>query len=138
MFSSSVGVVKKVSVHPVLGKTINMVAVDRNCTIAIVATRDSCSAARYSIRCHISQRLFKCFHGKCQRRYKYPQDLDRHIAMHSVAKFDCDLCDKTFSQKRLLKRHSVVHLNVCAYKCSNCNESFKHYNQLYRHRKRCP
>ena len=47
-FSSSVAVVKNVSVHPVLGKTINMVAVDRNCTIVTAATRDSCLAARYS------------------------------------------------------------------------------------------
>ena len=96
------------------------------------------STLQQHIRCHISQKLFKCFYGKCQRRYKYPQDLDRHIATHSLAKFGCEMCDKTFSQKRLLKRHSVVHLNVCAYKCSNCNEAFKHYNQLYRHRKRCP
>ena len=72
------------------------------------------SMLRQHIRCHISQKLFKCFYGKCQRRYKYPQDLDHHIAMHSLAKFGCEICDKTFSQKRLLKRHSVVHLNVCA------------------------
>ena len=96
------------------------------------------STLQQHIRCHISQKLFKCFYGKCQRRYKYPQDLDHHIATHSSAKFGCEMCDKIFSQKRLLKRHSVVHLNVCAYKCSNCNEAFKHYNQLYRHRKRCP
>ena len=47
-FFSSVVVVKNVSVHPVLGKTINMVAVDRNCTLATAATRDSCLAARYN------------------------------------------------------------------------------------------
>ena len=47
-FSSSVIVVKNVSVHPVLGKTINMVAVEINGTIVTAATRDSYSAAHYS------------------------------------------------------------------------------------------
>ena len=95
------------------------------------------SMLRQHNRSHTCQKLFKCFHGKCQSRYKHPQDLERHIASHSADRFECEMCDKFFSQKRLLKRHLVVHSNICAYKCSNCKESFKHYNQLYRHRKRC-
>ena len=30
-------------------------------------------------RAHLSQRLFKCFTRKCQKSYKHPQDLHRHI-----------------------------------------------------------
>ena len=95
------------------------------------------SMLRQHNRSHTCQKLFKCFHGKCQSRYKHPQDLECHIATHNVDRFECEMCDKFFSQKRLLKRHLVVHTNICTYKCSNCKESFKHYNQLYRHRKRC-
>ena len=47
IYFSSVQAAKKVSVHLVPGKTINMVVVDRNCTNVIVVTSDSCSAARY-------------------------------------------------------------------------------------------
>ena len=50
-------------------------------------------------RRHISQRLFKYFHGGCYMSYKHPQDLSRHTAMHQQITFECDLCDKTFKQK---------------------------------------
>ena len=32
-------------------------------------------------------------------RYKHPQDLEWHIATHQAVKFECDMCDKSFSQK---------------------------------------
>ena len=85
---------------------------------------------------HISQRLFKCFHGGCHMSYKHPQDLGRHAAMHQQITFNCDLCDKTFKQKRLLKHHEVVHTNDQPYQCHLCGENFKHNNQLYRHKKK--
>ena len=85
---------------------------------------------------HISQRLFKCFHGGCYMSYKHLQDLSRHAAMHQQITFECDLCDKTFKQKRLLKRHEVVHTNDQPYQCPHCGQCFKHNNQLYRHKKK--
>ena len=87
-------------------------------------------------RRHISQRHFKCFHGGCYMSYKHPQDLSRHAATHQQITFDCDLCDKTFKQKRLLKRHEVVHTNDEPYRCQLCGQKFKHNNQLYRHKKK--
>ena len=87
-------------------------------------------------RSHISQRLFKCFHGGCYISYKHPQDLSRHAAMHQQITFDCDMCDKTFKQKRLLKHHEVVHTNDQLYQCPLCGQYFKHNNQLYRHKKK--
>ena len=95
------------------------------------------SMLRQHNRRHICQKLFKCFYGRCNNRYKHPQDLERHIDTHQAVKFDCEMCDKSFSQKHLLKRHSVVHSNVCAYKCEHCREKFHHYNQLDRHHKKC-
>ena len=87
-------------------------------------------------RRHISQRHFQCFHGGCYMSYKHPQDLSRHAATHQQITFDCDLCDKTFKQKRLLKRHEVVHTNDEPYRCQLCGQKFKHNNQLYRHKKK--
>ena len=85
---------------------------------------------------HISQRLFKCFHGGCYMSYKHPQDLSRHTATHEQIMFECDLCDKTFKQKRLLKHHEAVHTNAQPYLCPNCGQCFKHNKQLYRHKKK--
>ena len=31
---------------------------------------------------HISQKLYKCFYGGCNRSYKHPQDLESHTATH--------------------------------------------------------
>ena len=84
-------------------------------------------------RSHISQRLLKCFHGGCYMSYKYLQDLSRHAATHQQITFECDLCDETFKQKHLLKRHEVVHTNAQPYQCPHCGQCFKHNNQLYRH-----
>ena len=88
-------------------------------------------------RKHISQKLFKCFYGGCTMSYKHPQDLERHTSAHQQIKFECEMCDKAFSQKHLLKRHAVVHTNVMPYHCRICNTVFKHNNQLYRHKKKC-
>ena len=80
-------------------------------------------------RCrHVSQRLFKCFHGGCYRSYKHPQDLSRHTATHQQITFECDLCDKTFKQKRLLKHHEAVNTNAQPYVCPHCDQCFKHNN----------
>ena len=60
---------------------------------------------------HISQRLFKCFHGGCYVSYKHLQDLSRHAAMHQQITFECDLCDKTFKQKRSVMKLYILMLN---------------------------
>ena len=76
-------------------------------------------------RCkHILQKLFKCFYGGCNRSYKHPQDLKRHTATHQQIKFECEMCDKTFGQKHLLKHHAAVHTNVMLYHCPICNAGF--------------
>ena len=62
--------------------------------------------------------------------------LSRHAATHQQITFDCDLCDKTFKEKRLLKQHEVVHTNDEPYRCQLCGKTFKHNNQLYRHKKK--
>ena len=55
------------------------------------------STLRQHNRSHTCQKLFKCFYSKCMNRYKHPQDLERHIATHQTVKFECDMCDKSFS-----------------------------------------
>ena len=129
------------------GKSINTPSTWRNhkyCEKPKLHKCDSCSkyflfknTLRQHKRSHISQKLFKCFYGGCNRHYKHPQYLKRHTATHQQVKLDCELCDKTFGQKHLLKCHEVVHTNILAYRCDPCNLQFKHYNQLYRHRKKC-
>ena len=63
-------------------------------------------------RSHVIQRHYKCFYGRYRKTYKHPQDLNRHVTTHLSDKYDCEMCDKSFHQKRLLKRHEPVHSNI--------------------------
>ena len=71
--------------------------------------------------CHSKVKMFRCIFGSCQLSYKHPQDLNRHVAMHQQTTFNCELCDKTFTQKRLLKRHEVIHTNLLPHVCGYCS-----------------
>ena len=88
-------------------------------------------------RMHTTMKKYECFHGGCNKKYRHPQDLIRHIQIHQDKSYECDFCDKKFVEKRLLKRHAVIHLKITPYKCEKCNKGFKHNNQLYRHKKKC-
>ena len=89
-------------------------------------------------RCsHLRQRLYQCRHGKCQWEYRHPQDLARHTLTHTKKTFECDLCEKTFKQKRLLRCHEAIHSTTYRYFCQSCDKGFIHNNQLFRHRKSC-
>ena len=68
-------------------------------------------------RVHICYKMYHCFYGGCNKQYKHPQDLDRHVASHLGKKFDCLLCNYSNDQKRLLKHHSAVHQNKPRYNC---------------------
>ena len=71
-------------------------------------------------RRHTKLKMYQCFHGGCNRKYRHPQDLTRHIKSHQEKSFECDFCDKKFAEKRLLKRHLIVYQNIKVYKCEKC------------------
>ena len=88
-------------------------------------------------RKHKTHKIFECFHGGCTKKYKHPQDLARHVNTHLNVHFECDFCDKAFKEKRLLKRHLVIHKKTTPYQCKICKKEFRHSNQLHRHKKNC-
>ena len=73
------------------------------------------SRMRQHRRLHMTQKHFRCFYGGCSKVYKHSQDLTRHTATHMMITYECELCDKTFQQKRLLRRHESVHVSTCQY-----------------------
>ena len=88
-------------------------------------------------RAHIKQRLYRCFHGRCTKSYKHPQDITRHANSHLSKKFECPICDYSSDQECILKRHFAVHQTTPRYHCKKCGSGFTHYNQLFRHRQKC-
>ena len=94
------------------------------------------SKLRQHKRAHVTHKMFNCCYGGCTKRYQHPQDLQWHIATHTGVEFECDLCDKKFHQKRLLRCHEAVHSKELCFFCTHCNTGYKHQNQLFRHRQK--
>ena len=51
---------------------------------------------------HQRYKTHECFANNCNRRYKWPQDLLRHIKIHLKVKYCCEYCDYTTHESRLL------------------------------------
>ena len=52
---------------------------------------------------HTKLKMYECFHEGCNKKYRHPQNLIRHIQNHQEKTFECDFCEKKFAEKRLLK-----------------------------------
>ena len=82
------------------------------------------SLYRIHVRTHLRSKIHKCFAGSCNKEYKWPQDLHRHIQTHLKRRYDCNICNYSNTQEYLLKRHLKKH-------------SDKWYTQLKRHSTKC-
>ena len=60
-------------------------------------------------------------------------DLVRHKQAHNEVRYNCLQCDKSFSRKGDLKRHSIIHTGEKPHKCTQCNFSCSDYSNLIRH-----
>ena len=76
------------------------------------------SKLRQHRRSHVKHKMYLCFHGSCNKRYKHPQDLIHHKETHQPKGYECELCDKSFSEKRLLRCHIAVHEVGFRYFCA--------------------
>ena len=87
---------------------------------------------------HKRYKTYRCFSKDCNKIYKWPQDLLRHVKNHLGRNLHCKDCSYTTFEKRLLIQHAATHLDVKKYKCrQNCIQTFKHCMQRYRHEKNC-
>ena len=95
------------------------------------------SAHRFHHLTHLMQKLHCCFAAGCNKAYKWPQDLDRHLQKHLKAKWNCKDCGETFFEKRLLHRHQAVHRPNNVYWCKTCDFGCKWYTQMSHHQQVC-
>ena len=95
------------------------------------------SLYRIHVRTHLRSKIYKCFAGSCNKEYKWPQDLHRHILTHLQKRYNCNMCDYSNTQKYLLKRHLKKHSDKTNYECELCEFKCKWYTQLKRHLTKC-
>ncbi|XP_039535802.1 uncharacterized protein wu:fe05a04 isoform X2 [Pimephales promelas] len=62
---------------------------------------------------------------KCGSSFRLRNSLLRHLEWHNVGIFSCSDCDRTYSSKASLLRHSFSHLGVLPYTCLKCKRHFR-------------
>ena len=89
-------------------------------------------------KAHSKVKMHSCFSGGCAKKYKWAQDLHRHIKKHLNIVFHCSVCDYSSHEKRRVKGHFIKHIDIKKYVCKQCNYSCKYRTQWTRHLKKCP
>ena len=73
----------------------------------------------------------------CDKEFKLKHNLKIHIETHEGKRYECTLCQKTFSQATTLKQHfSIVHDGQKPPNCQICDMNFKSKQGLFIHIKR--
>ena len=60
--------------------------------------------------------------------------LQKHMRIHTKEKpYECDVCEKRFTQSGNLKRHMVIHTNERPYECHVCEKRYRQLSGLKYH-----
>jgi zinc-finger C2H2-type/Zinc-finger of C2H2 type len=91
---------------------------------------------RHRIRHSKTEKDFVCH--QCGAKYYSVDSLKEHCFLsHSleaeIVHYQCDICEKKFRLKRLLKRHVQSHFANGHFRCEPCAKTYKSEAQLNRH-----
>lgn len=78
-----------------------------------------------ALKRHSSRHSVARFQCKtCKRSYTTNEDLQKHVGIHTGEHW-CDVCFKIFASKGTLTAHKKRHLNEHTYSCSICGQCFR-------------
>ncbi|CAH0393851.1 unnamed protein product [Bemisia tabaci] len=71
----------------------------------------------------------------CGKEYKDIRTLNSHLKVHGEPEFECQICDKKFHRKSILRRHLLSVHSSFKFQCSLCPSSFSTDNAYQLHMK---
>ncbi|XP_029309254.1 uncharacterized protein LOC115022414 [Cottoperca gobio] len=72
---------------------------------------------------------------KCGNSFQSVQEKFRHLCVHSVKRFDCSQCGKSFKKMHLLGKHELTHTQNRIFTCRQCGEVYPSMSELRSHQK---
>ena len=81
------------------------------------------------MRTHTNEKPYEC--DVCEKRFSDSGNLKKHMRIHTNEKpYECDVCDKAFRQSGHLKTHMRIHTNEKPYECDVCERRFRESGAL--------
>ncbi|CAL6275080.1 unnamed protein product [Bathycoccus prasinos] len=84
------------------------------------------------MRIHTNEKPYEC--DFCERHFSQLGTLQNHVRIHTNEKpYECEVCERCFRESSTLKVHMRIHTNEKPYECEACEMKFRQSSNFRRH-----